>query len=569
MEEFRQTLTRFNQTLKTKKVFSRLGIPTRDPVHLDIDYVLSIAVRLSEWKHTSDEITTCRRFARQFCHKAVKSDSLLWGLIGLAPTDIYGSLISGGFTIALTAIEAHEKLRAEMEQSLARIPKELNKIRRLSNIYIQRDELHRRADEVLVSIFVVLERIIERLSRSWKESISRRIKGDEGSVQDALQTLSDSIAEFNEEAEVCAQLRMGRMEETGQAVKLTVERTMDVVNGTSAKVTDMESNLKEMCDKQNILLGDCTRIIGFMNQLYSFMASNPVFNAADGTVNRKYLLSNKNKDGVNRSRELVEKWSSGLGDFEPSPKGEIKKLIEHSQMLTLKEQDKVQYIMGCQQFQDWLGKARSTALCVRAESAPDDIVNFMSVSTAMLALTLGGTTGFIALSFFCSLRKKASSREQEPGALGILNSLNGQLLQIMLDRQVLIKPEVDQGEDLWSRSTESFKHSRRLFKKLISLFPSGSVVFVLLDSVSRISGDKGLVDDIVKGIMRIGRHSPSIVVKPLVTDPVPSSHIWRAADFQLYVPDDVDGWQCGMNVESMRTKNALKLRNLEELQDES
>lgn len=48
-------------------------------------------------------------------------------------------------------------------------------------------------------------------------------------------------------------------------------------------IIDMQSNLKEMCDKQNILLGDCTRIIGFMNRLYSFMASNPVFNAADGT----------------------------------------------------------------------------------------------------------------------------------------------------------------------------------------------------------------------------------------------------------------------------------------------
>lgn len=69
-------------------------------------------------------------------------------------------------------MEAHEKLRDAMEQSLARIPKELSKIRRLSNIYIQRDELHRRADEVLVSIFVVLERIIEKLSRSWKGELN-------------------------------------------------------------------------------------------------------------------------------------------------------------------------------------------------------------------------------------------------------------------------------------------------------------------------------------------------------------------------------------------------------------
>lgn len=286
-------------------------------------------------------------------------------------------------------------------------------------------------------------------------------------------------------------------------------------------------------------------------------------------MNRKYLLSNENKDGVNRSRELVERWSSGLGDFEPSPKGEIKKLIEHSQMLTLKEQDKVQYMMGCQQFQNWLGKPRSSALCVRAETAPDGIINFMSVSTAMLALTLSGATGFVTLSFFCSLRKKDSPLEGDSGALGILKSLNGQLLQIMLDRQVMIKPAFHQDEDLWSRSTESFKHSCKLLKKLVASLPSGSVVFVLLDSVSRTSGDKGLVDDIVQGIMRIGRHSRGIVLKLLVTDPVPSSHIWRAADSQLYVPDDVDGWQCGMNVESMEKKNALRLRDLEESQDES
>lgn len=73
-------------------------------------------------------------------------------------------------------MEAHEKLRAGMDQSLVRIPKELNKIRRLSSVYIQRDELHKRADEVLVSIFAVLERIIEKLSRTWKGKWSPPIR---------------------------------------------------------------------------------------------------------------------------------------------------------------------------------------------------------------------------------------------------------------------------------------------------------------------------------------------------------------------------------------------------------
>lgn len=69
------------------------------------------------------------------------------------------------------------------------------------------------------------------------ENIYSKFNDSGGNVQDALQSLSDSIAEFNEEAEVCAQLRMGRMEETGQSVKFTAESTRKVVNETSTKVT--------------------------------------------------------------------------------------------------------------------------------------------------------------------------------------------------------------------------------------------------------------------------------------------------------------------------------------------
>lgn len=101
MIEFRQTLTRFNETLKKKRIFHRLGIPARDPTDFDIDYVLSIAVSVNEWSQKSDEFSVCKRFAREFCHKAGRNKNILWGLINLAPTDSYASLISGGFTIAL------------------------------------------------------------------------------------------------------------------------------------------------------------------------------------------------------------------------------------------------------------------------------------------------------------------------------------------------------------------------------------------------------------------------------------------------------------------------------------
>lgn len=286
-------------------------------------------------------------------------------------------------------------------------------------------------------------------------------------------------------------------------------------------------------------------------------------------VDRKYLTTKEGKDDRNQSTKLVERWFRSLGDFQPSSKDDIKRFVEHSQTLTLKEQDKFQYIMGCQSFQDWLGKPRSSALCVRAETTPDNIINFMSVSTAMLALTLGNATGFITLSFFCSLRRKCSPRKQDSGALGIVKSLNGQLLKIMLDRKLLGRPPFDKDDRMWDKSTESLKYSCSLLKKLMTLLPPRSVVFVLLDSISRTSGDKGLVDDLAAKMLRIGIQSTDVVIKLLVTDPIPSSHFRSKANFSLHVPDDVDGWGCGMNVEAMKKKHVLKLRDLEELQIES
>lgn len=286
-------------------------------------------------------------------------------------------------------------------------------------------------------------------------------------------------------------------------------------------------------------------------------------------MDRKYLESAEGIVDGNRNTNLVEEWFKRLGEFEPSSKDHIQKFIDHTATLALKEQDKVQYIMDCQPFQDWLGKPRSSVLCIRAETAPDDNINFMSVSTAMLALTLGSATKFIVLSCFCSLRKKESLQERDSGALAIVKSLNGQLLRTMLERQPPIELPFDQDAKMWNGSTERFKSSCTLLKKLMTLLPLGSVVFVLLDSVSRTSGDKTLVDEVAETILQVGRRNPTIVVKLLVTDPVPSSNMYRMADFQIYVPDDVDGGRYGMNAESVKRKNALKLQDLAESQEES
>lgn len=103
MKDFQHTLTRFTEILQKRKVFDRLGVPPRDPGNFDLDYVLSIATRISEWRDTDEETRICKRFIRKVCQKTTRHKNVLSGLISLAPSDVYGSVISGAFTLILAA----------------------------------------------------------------------------------------------------------------------------------------------------------------------------------------------------------------------------------------------------------------------------------------------------------------------------------------------------------------------------------------------------------------------------------------------------------------------------------
>lgn len=97
----------------------------------------------------------------------------------------------------------------------------------------------------------------------------------------------------------------------------------------------------------------------------------------------------------------------------------------------------------------------------------------------------------------------------------------------------------------------------------LSLLLDGCVVFVLFDSVPRVSGVKTRIDDLVNTIQELaGKQIKRVVVKMLVTDPVPwSSTIKRLGQEAIYVPDDVDGWNCGMNTDLLSHRIRSKLRS--------
>lgn len=101
LSEFKRVLERFSEMLQTRKAFSRLGVPMREPRDFDLDYVLSIATLISERREESVNARTCKTFVRKCCKTAVKHKDAVRGLISIAPTDVYGCLITGGFTVIL------------------------------------------------------------------------------------------------------------------------------------------------------------------------------------------------------------------------------------------------------------------------------------------------------------------------------------------------------------------------------------------------------------------------------------------------------------------------------------
>lgn len=186
LAQFRQTLASFTQTLESRGIFTRLGIEPSDPAKCDIHYVLKVAKAIREHKEGSKDTRSIKRFMERCSKRAAANKATISALLSMCPNDIYGSVISGGFSLILAvsstspfcikplgsslnidqAVEKHKNNRAEIQSVLADIPRKLDEIHRLAEVSIKWPSMHRCADQIFLSIFVVLERIIDKLTKS-------------------------------------------------------------------------------------------------------------------------------------------------------------------------------------------------------------------------------------------------------------------------------------------------------------------------------------------------------------------------------------------------------------------
>lgn len=101
LEKFQETLKSFTQTLQSRSIFKKLGIEACDPAKCDLKYVLKVAALLQEHKEGSENTQTIKKFMRKCVRGAASNKAAITALLSMVPSDVYGSVISGGFSLIL------------------------------------------------------------------------------------------------------------------------------------------------------------------------------------------------------------------------------------------------------------------------------------------------------------------------------------------------------------------------------------------------------------------------------------------------------------------------------------
>lgn len=84
----------FTRSVESRKAFKRLGV--EKAATCDLDYIFSLARAAVEQRDGTGNWKACKDFARKCFKSASKTDTALGAIMSIIPSDVYGSLISGG-----------------------------------------------------------------------------------------------------------------------------------------------------------------------------------------------------------------------------------------------------------------------------------------------------------------------------------------------------------------------------------------------------------------------------------------------------------------------------------------
>lgn len=250
------------------------------------------------------------------------------------------------------------------------------------------------------------------------------------------------------------------------------------------------------------------------------------------------------------NKKALKKWSARLPlDFVSAADRDMRESLQHNLHRT--QQDQVQYIMTSERVLTWLESPESGLLVIQCQTAPQTQANAMSLSSAFLAQSLRQSHDSPVLYHSCGLRTEEGPRGAEiSGTLAVINSLNSQLARQLQNHADLSFLGTDKYR---GRNQTRLRPALKLLKRLMDEVPENESVFVIIDSLSRLSGDSENELEAIRSISRLVDRSAGPIVKVLMTDLLPDHMLHRAAvGDELYVPDRVDIGGQGLNTEYLR-----------------
>ncbi|KAF3798443.1 hypothetical protein GCG54_00013183 [Colletotrichum gloeosporioides] len=244
------------------------------------------------------------------------------------------------------------------------------------------------------------------------------------------------------------------------------------------------------------------------NALHRFYANNPHFNTVNGGQDDRMALRSEFPSRTTRLSKN-ECMRADVG------------------RLTPEDREKSQWIMSTPKVSNWLRLDESNILGVRAKNVPDALYHPLSFTAALLTETLQRSTEFPVFSTeSCAENKR-----------------------------------------LMKKSTEKPNYAIKLFRGLLELLEDDDVVFTILDSWSRLLGDRIEADKVIEKLSQTTKIFPRLAIKILVLDPLPSDSIHESADSELYLPDEIDGWKNHVSLSLLKASNERMLEDLKDVRN--
>lgn len=210
--------------------------------------------------------------------------------------------------------------------------------------------------------------------------------------------------------------------------------------------------------------------------------------------------------------------------------------------------------MGSDELRSWLRASRSSTLVIETETRPEELMNPVALSMALMAQTLTTNADFPVLSFFCGLHTNDAYDEELSSPVGMLNCLNAQFLTHLKRQNPDIFVPSLESRRFRQQSQRHVTEALGLLKLLVKqLSPDKDAVVVVIESACRLVESSSKADKAIRGILNLAKKAP-VVFKVLIANMLSNRPIEGQTVTKLFLPDYIDGERQGLNLDMVQSE---------------